>query len=263
MLVLSAQIRSVTGPHRADNQDSAASADRWVLVADGVGGHAGGDVASTTIVQVLRSLLQGREVTSLDAESLRDLVARANARMGSQAAQDPALRGMSTTFTGVVCSEGEALVAHIGDSRAYLVSEGLGRRVTRDDSLVQELVDSGAISEGQAHGHPHRNVITRSLSGSDRDAHDLTVLSVPLRAGDRWLVASDGLTDYVQDKVALGILARTPDPAGAADALVAAALERGSRDNVTVAVADVVSVVSAPGGPGEVVGAAATAASQQ
>lgn len=239
-LMFTTTMRSETGPHRSSNQDSVACTADVVLVADGVGGHAAGDVASWTVTHRLMSMLAHRPSRELDVDELREVIAQANADLALRTSRDPSLAGMATTFTGLFGAETAVRVAHIGDSRAYLVRDGEGRRVTRDDSLVQMLVDSGTIDEADADHHPHRNVILRSLAGRPDDADGMTILSVPAGPGDRWLVASDGLTDAVPDSAIVAILLEEPDLEAAADRLVQAALDADSRDNITVAVADVV-----------------------
>jgi protein phosphatase len=243
-LSLVTAMRSVTGPYRSDNQDSAGCSTEYVFVADGVGGHIGGDVASWTVTHRLMAALAPVPSRELDAEQLRTLVAVANAELRLRSDREPALTGMSTTFTGLFCADGAVRVVHIGDSRAYCVRSGEGRRMTRDDSLVQLLVESGAIRDEDAPLHPQRNVILRSLAGATDDAESITVLSVPAQVGDRWLVCSDGLSDYVGDREILGLLAEG-DPESAADALVEAAVAADSHDNVTVAVSEVVEAADA------------------
>ena len=255
-LSLVTAMRSVTGPHRASNQDSLGCSDDYVFVADGVGGHAGGDVASWTVTHRLMSSLATARSSDFDADQLRVAIAEANAEINLRVQREPGLRGMATTFTGLFCTEGAVRIAHIGDSRAFMVRDGEGRRMTRDDSLVQMLVESGAIEAEEADHHPHRNVILRSLAGSLADTDGMTLLTVPVRAGDRWLVASDGLTDYVTERAVLDLLGRgTPDEA--ADALVAAAVGADSRDNISVAVSDVVDGPAPTGRPYRYLGAAA------
>ena len=233
-------MRSVTGPHRSSNQDSAGCSDAYVFVADGVGGHVGGDVASWTVTHRLMADLAPWDTRTWDATRLRAAIAVANAELALRVGREPALAGMATTFTGVFCAAGAMAVAHIGDSRAYLVQDGRARRVTRDDSLVQMLLEARMIHEDDAQHHPQRNVILRSLGGSVTDPEKMTLQSVPSRVGDRWLLTSDGLTDYVAEADVLEILTEAATPEAAADALLAAALAADSRDNITVAVSDVV-----------------------
>ena len=239
-LSLVTAMRSVKGPYRASNQDSAGCSDAYVFVADGVGGHVGGDVASWTVTHRLMADLAPGDTRTWDAERLRGVVALANAELAARITREPALAGMATTFTAVFCGEGAVTVAHIGDSRAYLVHEGVGRRVTRDDSLVQMLVEAEVITPEDARTHPQRNVILRSLTGSVSDPEGLTLMQVPTSVGDRWLVTSDGLTDYVPEADLLAILQAASSADSAADDLLDVALAADSQDNITVAVSDVV-----------------------
>jgi protein phosphatase len=148
---------------------------------------------------------------------------------------------MATTFTGVFCAEEAVRVVHIGDSRAYLWRDGEGRRVTRDDSLVQLLVEAGVIDPAEAAHHPRRNVILHCLAGDAEDAAHVTVLEVDARPGDRWLMSTDGLTDYVPEERVLALLGTSGGPEAVAEALVGEALDADAWDNVTVVVADVVA----------------------
>lgn len=239
-LCLVTAMRSVTGPHRSNNQDSAGASDSFLFVADGVGGHAGGDVASWTVTHRLMALLATTDVRTLDTDRLCETIAITNADLYLRIRRDPLLVGMATTFTGLFLGARTVRVAHIGDSRAYLVRDGEGRRVSRDDSLVQMLVDQGSIDPAEAEHHPHRNIILKSLSGSYDDPQGLTLLTLRAQPGDRWLVASDGLTDYIPDPIIIGTLADS-DPDSAVETLVQAALDAGSRDNITVAVGHVVA----------------------
>ncbi len=233
-------LRSVTGAHRASNQDSAGAGATFAFVADGVGGHAGGDVASRAVAEVLVAALDGRDSAGLDAVELHELLAGANDELAERA-RDPRLVGMATTFTGLFCGAGTILVAHIGDSRAYLRREGAATRVTHDDSYVQLLVDTGVLDPDEAWQHPQRNLILQSLAGTADDAAHLAVLEEDCHVGDRWLLCSDGLTDYVAEGEVLDLLGSADDVEEVADALVAAALAADTRDNVTVAVCDLVA----------------------
>ena len=256
-------LRSAVGAHRTTNQDAAGASPRCAVVADGVGGRAAGDVASASVTRTVLDALTapGAARDAMLPDSLRAVVAEANAGLARLSAGDLTLVGMATTFTAIVCVEGAVLVAHVGDSRAYLVHAGAGRRVTRDDSLVQELVDQGSVSPADAWQHPHRNIILWSLSGDPADPRHLAVHLVPTAPGDRWLLASDGLTDYVAESVVLDVLAGEPDGEVAADRLMSLALAADARDNVTLAVVDVVEdgeVALDPVPPYETAGAAAT-----
>ena len=241
---LLAALRSVTGPHRRTNEDSAAVGPGYAFVADGVGGHAGGDVASAAVTHALVGSLTTLDVRRLDAPALRELVGVANAELAARTRHDPELRGLATTFTGVfagVSAEGGGAVrvVHVGDSRAYLLRDGRAERVSHDDSYVQLLVDSGALDEAGAWHHPRRNLILGSLTGSVHDGERVAVVDRDARTGDRWLLCSDGLTDYVPEAEVLALLGSDPDRETVADRLVAAAIAADGRDNVTVAVCDV------------------------
>ncbi|GGC00113.1 PP2C family protein-serine/threonine phosphatase [Cellulomonas carbonis] len=253
-------LRSVTGPYRASNQDSVGCSTEYAFVADGVGGHVGGDVASWTVAHRLMSALAPRDARRMSRDELRELLAQANADLALRSARDADLAGMGTTFTGIFCGDDDVRVVHIGDSRAYRLRDGRLERVTRDDSLVQLMIEAGQLDEATAQHHPQRNIIVRSLAGRRRDPEDVTILDEPAAAGDRWLLVSDGVTDYLTDDDVAAMLADATDVEDAADRLVAAAEAADSRDNVSVVVCDVVAgdVAGADGGrPYRVDGAAA------
>lgn len=235
MRLRSAAVSDV-GPHRSENQDAAVTARWGAVVADGVGGGPAGDLASAVLLHRLAATRPG----GLDAETLSSRVRTANWDLRAHVDRDPGLRGMATTLTGLFTSrDGGLLLAHTGDSRAYLLREGTLTQQTRDDSLVQALVDQGLVAEEDAASHPRRNVITASLSGAERD--DVSVVDVDCREGDRWLLCSDGLTDYVADDEILSALAHSASVEDASRACVTLALEAGTHDNVTAVVCDVVS----------------------
>lgn len=234
-------MRSEAGPYRSSNQDSAVATPRLVLVADGVGGHAGGDVASRTVTRQLVQALAATDVTALDAAGLRRLVTDANAALRGRTAEDPQLAGMATTLTGLVCGDGVVRVLHIGDSRAYRLHADGGELVTHDDSFVQRLVDTGAIAEQDAPFHPQRHIILRSLAGDPDDGEGLAVLEVPATVGDRWVVCSDGLSDALDEDAVVALASGPATPEEAADALLAAARAADAHDNVTLVVCDVVT----------------------
>lgn len=233
---LSAAAVSDVGPHRAVNQDAAFTAPWGAAVADGVGGGPAGDLASAAFVHRLAA---GR-VEALDPEHLATSVRAANWDLRAHVERDLTLSGMATTFTGLVLSRaGELLLAHTGDSRAYRLRGAVLVQQSRDDSLVQALLEQGLVSAEDALSHPHRNIITASLSGAERDT--VTVDVHEARVGDRWMLCSDGLTDYVPEAEIHAMLAWHGDPAAAAAACVDLALAAGTHDNVTVVVCDVVA----------------------
>ena len=242
-------MRSEAGAHRSTNQDSLVAAGPYVVVADGVGGHAGGDVASRTVTRHLAQALSALDVAGLDAVALRAAVADANDALRRRATGDPLLSAMATTLTGVFGGEGVVRVAHVGDSRAYRLHDGQGELVTHDDSLVQRLVDAGAVAEEDAPFHPQRHIILRSLAGDPDDAAGLAVLELPAAVGDRWVLCSDGLSDALGDDEVLSLAAQAGSPEDAAQALLDAALGADAHDNVSVAVCDVVASPPRPDEP--------------
>ena len=240
-LSLSAGVCSDIGGYRDVNQDAAFVAPWGAGVADGVGGGPAGDLASAALVH---RLVAGSERVP-DASALAVRIREANWDLGAHVRRDPALAGMATTFTAVWFSErGGLLLAHTGDSRAYLLRGGELIRQTRDDSFVQTLVERGLVRAEDAMTHPRRNIITASLRG---EATDLVRVAerYPV-AGDRWMICSDGVSDYLPDDAIGEVLRAALDPHTAAHELVSLALEAGSRDNVTAVVADVVEGAAAP-----------------
>ncbi|MEV8214057.1 PP2C family serine/threonine-protein phosphatase [Leifsonia sp. NPDC077715] len=237
---------SISGDYRAGNEDSLYTSSWSAFVADGVGGHAAGEVASATIAIRLASMLDATEGRLPGEARLRELVAIANADLALRVRMDPALRGMATTLVGLFSDGERVLVAHSGDSRAYRLRDGAFEQVTEDDSLVRELLSAGAIAEEQVSQHRLRSVVTHVLGGDPEDAAALHVASDPLRRGDRWLLTSDGLTDYVPAGEIAEELDSAATPQDAADALVALALRHRARDNVSVVVADVIELVEPP-----------------
>ena len=222
---------------RHDNEDAWFASPRLAAVADGVGGAAAGEVASRTIIDALVSLDKRRVDDPLD-EALADAVRFGNQTIGFIAECRPRMAGMSTTLTAVALSDdGEYLVANIGDSRSYLLRDGRLLRLTRDDSLVQSLIDAGEITADQARRHPQRSLVLRALDGS-RDCMP-ALRSLEARPGDRLLLCSDGLSDVLGDD-AIAAALRHASRDTAAQRLVELALEAGARDNVSVVVADAV-----------------------
>ena len=236
MLRISGTGESHVGLVRADNQDSGFIGPTCMLVADGVGGGAAGEVASATTAYAVSAsalLHDGEDPATV----LREAIELAQAQVHAGVLAEPARAGMATTLTAVF-TDGETFVlAHLGDSRGYVFRDGELTRVTRDHTYVQDLLDEGRIDGSEAAHHPWRNVVMRTVNGSEGGEPDL--LSLFLKPGDRILLASDGLTDLVDESVIAEMLARHADD-GAVAALVAAALGRGGRDNVTCVLATVV-----------------------
>ncbi len=247
--------RSDVGLVRKDNQDSGYAGPHLLAVADGMGGHAGGDLASATVITELVEM-DHDSLTAAEASSqLTKAIAAANEEIARAWADAPELEGMGTTVTALMRARNKLILAHIGDSRAYLLREGRLSQVTKDHSFVQTLIDEGRITEEEASTHPQRSVVTRVLTGAETDEPDLGAREA--RQGDRYMLCSDGLSGFVAlDTIAEILTAGTP-PSKAADDLVSLALRAGAPDNVTVIVADVVDASSAPSTQPQVVGSAA------
>ena len=245
---------SDVGRVRRNNEDSAYAGPHLLLLADGMGGAAAGEVASAAAVQVIRRL-DKPGITGPDMmEALAGAVHRANERLSELVEEDPEREGMGSTVTALLF-DGEVLgLAHLGDSRAYRMRDGQLYQLSHDHTFVQSLVDEGRISKEEAFTHPHRNLILRVLDGRPDSDPDLEMLDV--QAGDRLLLCSDGLPDYVSDQViATSMADGTPD--SVVVDLITHALEAGSNDNVTCIVADVVETDPASGSQPQLVGAAA------
>ncbi len=236
-LALRFAARSHTGLLREGNEDSVYAGPRVLAVADGMGGHAAGEVASAVAIAALAPLDEdapGNDLLSV----LRERAEAANTHLRDMVSGDQALDGMGTTLTAFLFAGSRLGMLHIGDSRAYLLREGVLSQITHDHTLVQTLVDEGRISEEEASSHPQRSLITRALDGRDGIDPDLSVREV--RSGDRYLLCTDGLTGPVGRLETLREALQIPDPQESCDRLVQLALRGGGPDNVTVIVADVV-----------------------
>ena len=234
-LTLAVSARSDAGPVREHNEDAVFVAARLVAVADGVGGAAAGEVASEAAIGALHTLEKSLLRAPLDV-ALAEAIVHADETIAFIASCRPATAGMATTLT-VVALDDDWLVAGVGDSRAYLLRDGALHRLTRDDTLVQELVEAGVLAAADAARHPQRHVVTRVLDGAL--ARPPRVERLFARAGDRVLLCSDGLTD-VADDAAVATALGLADRDAAADALLALAQRNGARDNVSLVVADAV-----------------------
>jgi protein phosphatase len=230
------------GRHRPQNEDHAHAGEGLFVVADGMGGHLAGEVASEMAVARLDERLP-----MLESNSLGDLVAaitEANVEIYQGSIDHPDQAGMGTTVTAIAvvadAHDGEAFaVANVGDSRTYVLRHGRLRQLTIDHSFVQELVAEGAITRDEARTHPRRNIVTRALGIEPSVRVDSWTM--PIIRGDRFLLCSDGLVDEITDAAITAILTADPDdPDAAARALVDAANEAGGRDNITVVIVDVV-----------------------
>jgi protein phosphatase len=234
MLRISGTGATHVGLVRDHNEDAAFVGPSCMLVADGVGGGAAGEVAAATTAYVVAATALARPDED-PLTVLADAVALAQGQVALGARQRPERRGMATTLTAVATDGQRFALAHIGDSRGYLFRGGELVRITRDHTYVQDLVDQGSLTEQEVPLHPWRNVVLRTVNGVDGPA-DVQLLD--LVPGDRLLLASDGLTDFVSEPRIADLVGRKADH-DAVQALVAAALGAGGRDNITCVLATV------------------------
>ncbi|MFL6052300.1 MAG: PP2C family protein-serine/threonine phosphatase [Actinoallomurus sp.] len=235
--------RSDVGLVREGNEDSAYAGPRLLAVADGLGGHAHGEVASAVAISALAPLdgdISGADLTGALEAAIRD----ANATLHQMVGEDPSLEGMGTTLTAMLWSGGCVGVAHIGDSRAYLLRDGDLYQITRDQTLVQKLVDEGRITMDEAATHPRRSLLLRALDG--RGEVELETNLREAKLGDRYLLCSDGLSTVVSADTLLRTLSTVPDPEQATRELIDLANRGGGPDNITCIVADVVESGTGP-----------------
>ena len=255
-LALRYAARSDVGQVRQGNEDSGYAAPRLLIVADGMGGHAGGELASATAVATLAQIADANLGQGEALTRLAEAVESAGSTIGLVVADSPELAGMGTTVTGLYwLADGDGAriaIVHVGDSRAYLLRDGDLSQITHDHTYVQTLVDAGRITEEEASTHPRRNLLMRALDGVQVAEPDLSVREA--RLGDRYLLASDGLHGVVSgDEIARILGSR--EPTVCVTELVDLALSRGAPDNVTVVVAHVIEGTDATALP-VVVGAA-------
>jgi serine/threonine protein phosphatase PrpC len=243
-LMLRFAARSDVGLIRTNNEDAVYAGPRLVAVADGMGGHAAGDVASAVTIATMAPLDDDEPPADL-LGVLSQTIRQANEQLRQMMESDTELDGMGTTLTALLWSGTRLALAHIGDSRAYLLRDGELTQITQDHTLVQHLVDQGQLDEADIPSHPQRSVILRVLNGRPDAEADLSIREA--RAGDRYLLCSDGLSGVVSKETLRTTLA-VPDPDQAVDALVDLALRGGGPDNVTCVVCDVVEAGSAASG---------------
>ena len=232
------------GMVRQQNEDDFCAEENLFVVADGMGGHNAGEVASALAISTVRSGARGGIFT---ADQFRELVQQANTAIYTASLDDSTQSGMGTTLTAMAVVPGEepaVLVANVGDSRTYLFRHGVLSRVSVDHSYVQELVNEGIITPEEARVHPRRNIVTRAM-GIDRNVQ-VDVFYQLVRTGDRVLLCSDGLVDEVSDFDIAQVLIDHSNPQEAAEALVMVANANGGRDNTTVIVVDIVDDISEP-----------------
>jgi PPM family protein phosphatase len=228
-------VQSDVGLERDDNEDSAYAGARLLAVADGMGGHAAGEVASAAVIDALRPL-----DTQIPAGELLDAldhaVRRASSALRDMADSDPSLGGMGTTLTALLWSGSQLGLVHIGDSRAYLVRDGEVFQITQDHTMVQSLLDDGKITPDEISSHPQRWLLLRALQANRDFEPDLQLREA--RQGDRYLLCSDGLHGVANAESIAGVLRTVTDPDQAATDLVALAIAGGGPDNITCIVAE-------------------------
>jgi PPM family protein phosphatase len=233
-LALRYAVRSDVGLLREGNEDSAYAGPHLLAIADGMGGHAAGEVASSVAISAVDQLL----------DALAAAVAAANSTLHEMSIEDPSVEGMGTTLTALLWSAGTIAICHIGDSRAYLLRDGDFHQITRDHTLVQSLVDDGRLSPAQAATHPQRSLVMRALQSGTEAEPDLSLIEA--RAKDRYLLCSDGLSDVVSEETLRDTLTRIADRDQVVTQLIELAIRGGGPDNITCIVADVVDSEAEP-----------------
>jgi PPM family protein phosphatase len=244
-LQLSYVAHSEIGLIRKNNQDSGYASPHLLIVADGMGGAAAGDLASAVAIDTIRKIdspTAGEDMLEVLALAIH----QANDKIADLVDSDLSLEGMGTTVTGAMFDGSNLGLAHIGDSRAYLYRDGQLERLTHDHTWVQSLVDDGKISEAEAANHPHRSLLLKVLNGQPTNDPDLAI--VPVMPGDRLLFCSDGVCGLIEDDV-IEAAVQLPDLKDVAERLISESLHQGGIDNITVIVADVVE----SGGTDEVI----------
>ncbi|CAM5601149.1 protein-serine/threonine phosphatase OS=Streptomyces alboniger OX=132473 GN=CP975_17920 PE=4 SV=1 [Streptomyces alboniger] len=242
---MSLSLRFAAGSHkgmiREGNEDSGYAGPRLLAIADGMGGQAAGEVASSEVISTLVTLdddVPGSDILT----SLGTAVQRANDQLRLMVEEDPQLEGMGTTLTALLWTGQRLGLVHVGDSRAYLLRDGVLTQITQDHTWVQRLVDEGRITEEEATTHPQRSLLMRALGSGDHVEPDLSIREV--RAGDRYLICSDGLSGVVSHQTMEDTLASYQGPQETVQELIQLALRGGGPDNITVIVADVLDIDS-------------------
>ncbi|TQE24016.1 Stp1/IreP family PP2C-type Ser/Thr phosphatase [Streptomyces ipomoeae] len=240
---MSLSLRFAAGSHkgmiREGNEDSGYAGPRLLAIADGMGGQAAGEVASSEVISTLVTLdddIPGSDILT----SLGTAVQRANEQLRAMVEEDPQLEGMGTTLTALLWTGQRLGLVHVGDSRAYLLRDGVLTQITQDHTWVQRLVDEGRITEEEATTHPQRSLLMRALGSGDHVEPDLSIREV--RAGDRYLICSDGLSGVVSHQTMEDTLASYQGPQETVQELIQLALRGGGPDNITVIVADVLDL---------------------
>ncbi|WP_345592311.1 Stp1/IreP family PP2C-type Ser/Thr phosphatase [Streptomyces marokkonensis] len=240
---MSLSLRFAAGSHkgmiREGNEDSGYAGPRLLAIADGMGGQAAGEVASSEVISTIVPLdddVPGSDLLT----SLGTAVQRANDQLRQMVEEDPALEGMGTTLTALLWTGQRLGLVHVGDSRAYLLRDGVLTQITQDHTWVQRLVDEGRITEEEAGTHPQRSLLMRALGSGDHVEPDLSIREV--RAGDRYLICSDGLSGVVSHQTMEDTLASYQGPQETVQELIQLALRGGGPDNITVIIADVLDL---------------------
>lgn len=247
--------RSDVGLLREGNEDSAYASGRLLAVADGMGGHAHGEVASSVAIAAMASLEEAQEGGDL-LYSIEAAVRDANRRLHEMVGRDPSLKGMGTTLTAMLWNGTQVALVHVGDSRAYLLRRGELYQITHDHTLVQQLVDDGRITPEEAATHPQRSILLKALDGSGEVEPDLALREA--QVGDRYLLCSDGLSGVVSAETLHATMTNLDDPDEVVRQLIDLANRGGGPDNITCVLADVMEITDGHPVPAEaaVVGAA-------
>jgi len=248
---------SHVGKIRANNQDSGYAGTYLFVVADGMGGHAGGDVASAIAVRRISEVDQ-KFTSAHDAVfALQSALIAANSQLAETVFEHDELTGMGTTVSGLIRVDNQIAMAHIGDSRVYRFRGGTLEQISTDHTFVQRLVDSGRITPEEAAVHPRRSVLMRVLGDVDA-APEIDTSVFDTAAGDRWMICSDGLSSYVSDDKIQHVLATVPLAQDAAERLIKESLDQGAPDNVTVVLVDIDDTTDSAHVPPITVGSAAS-----
>jgi len=232
--------RSAIGLHRSGNEDSALTSANLIAVADGMGGHAGGEVASEIAIKKLQELVPISQDVHIDADSIEDILAQSITEIDNEilrvANENLDLRGMGTTLTALLLHEDRIALIHIGDSRAYRLRDGELEQLSLDHTVLQELIDQGKLTISEANDHPQRSLLTQVLMGSGN--LDPVLVVYERKAGDRYLLCSDGLSSVLSNNEIRSLLKKS-NREDAVAALVEATYVNDAPDNVTVIVADI------------------------
>ena len=214
------------GRVRSSNQDSGYAGYNLFFVADGMGGHAGGDIASALCAQRIARADERYPDAETAGKALKDIIWEANSVLAATVAEHPELAGMGTTFSGIIFTGDKVTIGHVGDSRIYLARDGVVKQMTKDHTFVQRLVDTGRITEAEALVHPRRSVLMRVL-GDVEEFPEVDLETIETKPGDRWLLCSDGLSGFVPPDISDRILLSKIEASEATELLIGEALEFG------------------------------------